>query len=122
MRFSEGVEERSIATLAVGLLAICLLLVGSFTASAGWDRYDWRINRVKPYTVEHVAGGMAHAAIDRSEYMDRVRQETKPLAVFSRWVVFLLFLGFLMPLFMALASLSNLAKLVDRKNAALRDA
>jgi len=31
--------------------------------------------------------------------MIRFRQETRPLAVFSRWVVFLLFLGFLLPLF-----------------------
>jgi ABC-type transport system involved in multi-copper enzyme maturation permease subunit len=31
--------------------------------------------------------------------MARFKQETQPLAVFSRWVVFLLFLGFLLPLF-----------------------
>jgi ABC-2 type transport system permease protein len=86
--------------IAVGLLLICLLLVGTFTASGGWsDRYEWRLNRVKPYTIEHLGGALAHMAIDQSDYMDRFRQETQPLAVFSRWVVFLLFLGFLLPLF-----------------------
>lgn len=97
--FRRQARVKQMVGIAVGLLAICLLLVIVFTASAGWDRFDWRIQRVKPFTVEHVAGGMAHAAIDQSEYMDRIRQETRPLAVFSRWVVFLLFLGFLMPLF-----------------------
>ena len=64
--------------IAVGLLAICLLLVGTFTVRPGWNRYEWRLDRRKPYTVEHLAGGMAHAAIDQSEYMDRFRQETQP--------------------------------------------
>jgi ABC-2 type transport system permease protein len=90
---------RQMVGIAVGLLGLCLLLVGTFTASSGWDRYEWRLNRVQPYTVEHVGGALAHAAVDQSEYMDRFRRETRPLAVFSRWVVFLLFLGFLLPLF-----------------------
>jgi ABC-type transport system involved in multi-copper enzyme maturation permease subunit len=90
---------RQMVGIAVGLLLICLLLVGTFTASGGWDRYEWRLNRVRPYTIEHLGGALAHAAVDQSEYMDRFRQETRPLAVFSRWVVFLLFLGFLLPLF-----------------------
>jgi ABC-2 type transport system permease protein len=90
---------RQMVGIAVGLLLICLLLVGAFTASGGWDRYDWRVERVQPYRVEHFGGALARAAVDQSEYMDRLRQETRPLAVFSRWVVFLLFLGFLLPLF-----------------------
>lgn len=90
---------RQMVGIAVGLLLICLLLVGAFTASNGWDRYEWRLNRVKPYTVEHLAGAVARPAADQSDYMIRFRQETRPLAVFSRWVVFLLFLGFLLPLF-----------------------
>jgi ABC-type transport system involved in multi-copper enzyme maturation permease subunit len=97
--FRRQARVRQMVGIAVGLLMVCLLLVMAFTVSAGWDRFEWRINRIKPYTVEHVAGGMARPAIDQSEYMDRIRQETRPLAVFSRWVVFLLFLGFLMPLF-----------------------
>jgi ABC-type transport system involved in multi-copper enzyme maturation permease subunit len=97
--FRRQARVRQMVGIAVGLLMICLLLVMAFTVSAGWDRFEWRVNRIKPYTVEHVAGGMARPAIDQSEYMDRIRQETRPLAVFSRWVVFLLFLGFLMPLF-----------------------
>lgn len=90
---------RQMVGIAVGLLLICLLLVGAFTASGGWDRYDWRVERAKPYRTEHFGGALARAAVDQSEYMDRLRQETRPLAVFSRWVVFLLFLGFLLPLF-----------------------
>lgn len=90
---------RQLVGISVGLLIVCLLLVLTFTFTNGWDRYQWRIDRAKPYTVEHVAGGLAHAAIDQSEWMDRVRQETRPLAVFSRWVIFVLYLGFLMPMF-----------------------
>jgi ABC-2 type transport system permease protein len=97
--FRRQARVRQMVGIAVGLLAICLGLVATFTATNGWDRYEWRLQRIQPYTVEHVAGGMARAAIDQSEYMDRIVQETRPLAVFSRWVVFLLFLGFLMPLF-----------------------
>jgi ABC-2 type transport system permease protein len=90
---------RQMVGIAVGLLLICLLLVGTFTASGGWDRYQWRLDRVRPYAIEHLGGAIAHAAVDQSDYMARFRQETRPLAVFSRWVVFLLFLGFLLPLF-----------------------
>jgi len=90
---------RQMVGIAVGLLLICLLLVGAFTASSGWDRYEWRLNRVRPYSVEYLAGAVARPAADQSDYMIRFRQETRPLAVFSRWVVFLLFLGFLLPLF-----------------------
>jgi ABC-type transport system involved in multi-copper enzyme maturation permease subunit len=97
--FRRQARVRQMVGIALGLLAVCLLLVVVFTVSSGWDRYEWRINRFKPYTVEHVAGGMARPIVDQSERMERIRQETTPLAVFSRWVVFLLFLGFLMPLF-----------------------
>jgi ABC-2 type transport system permease protein len=97
--FRRQARVRQMVGIAVGLLAICLGLVGTFTLSAGWDRYDWRIERMRPYTIEHVAGGLAHLAIDVSDFHARIWQETRPLAVFSRWVVFLLFLGFLLPLF-----------------------
>src|SRR5215208_4252862 len=97
--FRRQARVRQMVGIAAGLLAICLLLVGTFTATAGWDRFEWRLQRVQPHNVELLAGGMAHQAIDQSEYMARFKQETEPLAVFSRWVVFLLFLGFLLPLF-----------------------
>ena len=97
--FRRQARVRQMIGIAVALLVICLLLVGAFTVSSGWDRYEWRLQRAKPHKVEYLAGSMAHAAIDQSEYMERFRQETRPMAVFSRWVVFLLFLGFLLPLF-----------------------
>jgi ABC-2 type transport system permease protein len=98
--FRRQARVRQMVGIAIGLLAICLLLVGAFTvANRGWDRKEARLERIKPYTVEHVAGGMARPAIDQSEYLARLKQESEPLAVFSRWVVFLLFLGFLLPLF-----------------------
>jgi ABC-2 type transport system permease protein len=98
--FRRQARVRQMVGIAIALLAICLLLVGAFTvANRGWDRKEARLDRIKPYTVEHVAGGMARPAIDQSEYLARLKQESEPLAVFSRWVVFLLFLGFLLPLF-----------------------
>jgi len=97
--FRRQARVRQMIGIAVALLVICLLLVGAFTISSGWNRYEWQLERVKPHKVEYLAGSMAHAAIDQSEYMDRFRQETEPMAVFSRWVVFLLYLGFLLPLF-----------------------
>src|SRR5262245_36910424 len=96
--FRRQARVRQMVGIAIGILTMSFLLVLAFTSSTGWNRYDWRVDRVKPHNIEHVAGGMAHAAIDQTEYMARFRQETKPLAVFSRWVVFLMFLGFLMPL------------------------
>jgi ABC-2 type transport system permease protein len=97
--FRRQARVRQMVGVAVGLLVICLALVAAFNFTSGWNRYDWRLARVQPFKAEHVAGGMAHVVIDRSEYMERFRQETQPLAVFSRWVTFLLFLGFLLPLF-----------------------
>ncbi|HEX3150209.1 MAG TPA: ABC transporter permease subunit [Gemmataceae bacterium] len=90
---------RQMVGIAIGLLLICLLLVATFSASGGWDRYQWRLDRQKPYAQAQMNGALVYAAIDQSEYMDRFRQDTRPLSVFSRWVVFLLFLGFLLPLF-----------------------
>jgi ABC-2 type transport system permease protein len=97
--FRRQARVRQMVGIAVALLAICLTLVGVFTAFADWNRFEWRKERIKPYNVEFLAGAVAHQAVDQSEYMDRLRQESEPLAVFSRWVVFLLFLGFLLPLF-----------------------
>lgn len=97
--FRRQARVKQMVGIAIGLLAICLLLVGVFTVSSGWDRYEWRMERVKPYNVELLAGAIAHHAVDESEYMARIWQETRPMAVFSRYVVFLLFLGFLLPLF-----------------------
>jgi ABC-type transport system involved in multi-copper enzyme maturation permease subunit len=97
--FKRQARVRQMVGIAIGILAVCFLLVMAFTVSTGWDRYEWRIKRLRPHLVEHVAGGMAHEVVDRTERMERIRQETEPLAVFSRWVVFLMFLGFLMPLF-----------------------
>jgi len=97
--FRRQARVRQMVGIAVALLLICLTLVGVFTAFADWNRLEWRLERIKPYNVEVLAGAMAHPAVDQSEYMDRLKQESQPLAVFSRWVVFLLFLGFLLPLF-----------------------
>jgi ABC-2 type transport system permease protein len=97
--FRRQARVRQMVGIALALLVICLTLVGVFTVFADWNRFEWRKERIKPYNVEFLAGGMAHVAVDQSEYMDRLKQESQPLAVFSRWVVFLLFLGFLLPLF-----------------------
>src|SRR4051794_25544832 len=78
--FRRQARVKQMVGIALGLLAGCVALVLVFTASSSWDRYETRIERIKPYAVEHVAGGMAHAAIDQSEYMDRIRQETRPLS------------------------------------------
>lgn len=97
--FRRIARSRQMIGISLGLLAVCMLLVGTFSVATGWNGLQRRIDRSKPYNVEHLAGGMAHAAVDQSEYMDRVRTETRPLAMYSRWVVFILFLGFLMPIF-----------------------
>ena len=85
--------------IAVGILIVCVLLVFLFSATTGWDRYDQRMSRSRPFLAEHIAGGMVHPIIDASPAMKRIREESTPPAVFSRWVVFLLYLGFLLPLF-----------------------
>ncbi len=51
-----------------------------------------------PAKLQYVVGGMAGPAIEKSEYLDAIKRENQPLPVFSRWMVFFLYLGFLLPI------------------------
>ena len=68
-------------------------------------------------TIQVVTGGMAGPLIEKSSLMQSIRNESKPLAVFSRWLVFFLFLGFLLPLWNLSFATSALGS--DRENRSL---
>ncbi|WP_193789019.1 ABC transporter permease subunit, partial [Zavarzinella formosa] len=97
--FRRQARLRQMVGIAAGILLVCVLLVVLFTTSTGWNRYEQRVSRAKPFLAESVAGSMIHPVIENSPQMKRLREESSPPAVFSRWVVFLLYLGFLLPLF-----------------------
>lgn len=97
--FRRQARVRQMVGIAIGILLVSVTLVLLFTTSTGWDRYEQRVQRARPFQAEFVAGTMVHPVLDQSPFMKRLREESTPQAVFSRWVVFLLYLGFLLPLF-----------------------
>ncbi len=97
--FRRQAKMRQMVGIAAGILLVSVLLVVLFTVTTGWDRLEQRLTRVQPFLAEHVAGSIVHPVIEDSPLMERIREESTPQAVFSRWVVFVLYLGFLLPLF-----------------------
>jgi ABC-type transport system involved in multi-copper enzyme maturation permease subunit len=84
--------------IAVGLLLATCLVTALITWNFGWDRTESRLRRSDPMMIQFVVGGMAGPVIEQSGYLEQIRKENRPLAVFSRWLVFFVFLGFLLPL------------------------
>jgi hypothetical protein len=96
--FRRLARVKQMVAIAVGLLLVTCLITSLITMNLGWDRSVSRLQRSNPMTIQFVAGGMAGPVIEQSGYIDAIRRENRPLAVFSRWLVFFLFLGFLLPL------------------------
>ena len=84
--------------IAIGLLLVTCLVVVLVTSRFGWERHVNRSDQASLVALPFVAGGMAAPVLEDSPHMIALRRESKPLAVFSRWLVFFLFLGFLLPL------------------------
>ena len=84
--------------LGLGLLAVVLLVVGLVTARFGWDRTAQRLARDDPRSAAILAGGPGAVQLEQSERYRELLRESTPDAVFSRWVVFLFYLGLLLPL------------------------
>ncbi len=100
--------------IAIGLLLCTCLVTSLITSSLGWDRTEMRLKRSDPTVIPFVAGAMTAPVIEKSEYMESIRRESRPLAVFSRWLVFFVFLGFLLPLWnlcFATSALARIAKI-----------
>lgn len=95
--FRRHLRVRGLVGLSLALLVICTAIVLLFTFSSGWDRYEARLQRISAPKIAFFAGGASLVAAEDSDYMIRVRKETKPLAVFSKWVIFMLTLGFILP-------------------------
>src|SRR5215208_1174602 len=96
--FRQLARVKQMVGIAVGLLLITCLMTSLVTMNFGWDRTEQRLRRNNPMTMQFVVGTMAGPVIERSEAMEQIRKESRPLPVFSRWLVFFLFLGFLLPL------------------------
>jgi len=108
---------RQMAAIALGLLALTLFVVGLVTARFGWDRTEVRLQRADPRNVQILTGGLALPEVEAMPVMREALRESQPLAVFSRWVVFFLFLGFLMPLWTLSFAVSAIGS--ERENRSL---
>jgi ABC-2 type transport system permease protein len=108
---------KQMVAIAIGLLLLTSLVTALLTVSFGWDLTELRLRRNNPMTIQFVAGGMAGPVIEKSSLMQLIRNESKPLAVFSKWLVFFLFLGFLLPLWSL--SFASSALGADRENRSL---
>ncbi len=119
LRFSiiRLIQVRQTVAIAFGLLMVCCLITFLITSRFGWDRTSARLQKNNPLVLQFVAGSIAGPAIDNSPLMESIRLESKPLAVFSRWMVFFIFLGFLLPLWSLCFAVSALG--ADRENRSL---
>lgn len=99
---------RQLVAIATALLLITVVIVALVTLQFGWDRSAARLARANPDRIMLVAGGVVAPVIEKSEYMQSIRKESQPLPVFSRWMVFFVFLGFLMPLWTLSFAVSGL--------------
>jgi ABC-2 type transport system permease protein len=101
---------RQMVGIAVTLLLISCVVVSTVTLRFGWDRTQQRSPRNNPNNAQLVAGSLAAPAIAETPVMRNFYRENQPHAVFARWVVFLVFLGFLLPLWnlsFAISALGN---------------
>ncbi len=103
--------------IAIGLLLVTCLITSLVTINFGWDRTERRLQRNDPRTVAFVTGGLAVPVVENGPIMESIKKESKPLPVFSRWLVFFIFLGFLLPLWNLSFATSALGS--DRENRSL---
>lgn len=89
---------RQLVGIAVALLLLTVIILALVSANVGWDRSDRIPVRLRTPGIQLAAGGLAAPVVVSPAEMETLLREAAPLAVFSRWVVFFLFLGFLMPL------------------------
>jgi ABC-2 type transport system permease protein len=115
--FRQLARVKQMVGIAVGMLLMTCLVTSLVTVNFGWDRTEVRLRRNNPMTIQYVAGGMAGPVIENSSLMESIKNESKPLAVFSRWLVFFLLLGFLLPLWNLSFATSALGS--DRENRSL---
>ncbi len=83
--------------VALALLVLLTAVVALFTRQFGWERPNDRVDRF-PRSITFVAGGAVLPEIDASPFMVALLKEYTAIAVFTRWIVFSLYLNFLLPL------------------------
>ena len=115
--FRQMSRLKQMVGIAIGLLLLTCLVTSLITTQFGWDRTEERSRQSALVKIQAVAGGMASTALADSPAMESMQRENKPLAVFSRWLVFFLFLGFLLPLWSL--SFASSALGADRENRSL---
>jgi ABC-type Na+ efflux pump permease subunit len=108
---------KQLVGIAVGLLLVTCLVTSLITLNFGWDRTERRMQRNDPRSVAFVAGGAVVPVIENGPLMESITKESRPLPVFSRWLVFFIFLGFLLPLWNLSFATSALGS--DRENRSL---
>lgn len=115
--FRQTGRVKQMVGIAVGLLLVTCLITSLITINFGWDRTERRLQRDNPMTLQFIAGGVVGPVIENGPIMESIRKESRPLPVFSRWLVFFIFLGFLLPLWNLSFATSALGS--DRENRSL---
>jgi len=108
---------KQMVRIAVGLLVLTCLVTALVTVRFGWDRTEQRLRRSHVRLLEFATGAVAAPVIESSPAVELMKKESRPLAVYSRWMVFFIFLGFLLPLWNLAFATSALGS--DRENRSL---
>jgi ABC-type transport system involved in multi-copper enzyme maturation permease subunit len=96
--FQRIARVRQLVGIAVALLLVACILVASVTWRSGWDRSGLTRSKNHPNNALLISGGGTTPMVLETAPVKQYLRENQPLSVFSRWVVFLVFLGFLLPL------------------------
>lgn len=115
--FRQMSRFKQMVGIAVGLLLLTCLVTSLITFQFGWHRTEHRSMQSTLAAIQWVGGSMTVPSFENSTAMEAVRRENKPLTIFSRWVIFFLFLGFLLPLWSL--SFASSALGADRENRSL---
>ncbi len=99
---------RHTIAIAFGLLLLAVLLIGLIHVRFGWDRTNFRLSRFPFHRLQMIGGNATLIALEDHPQYQKILRENAPLAVFSRWIVFFLLLGFLLPLWSLCFSVSAL--------------
>jgi ABC-2 type transport system permease protein len=115
--FRQQGRIKQMAGIALGLLLLSVFITAMVNSRSGWDRLKERLQRGDPRLNMIVSSTLTATTIDQSEPMQRIYTDSAPLTVFSRWLVFFLFLGFQLPLWSLAFGTAALG--TDRENGAL---
>jgi ABC-2 type transport system permease protein len=115
--FRQMTRLKQMVGIAIGLLLLTCLATALITAQFGWDGAEKQAVLKTQLSLELLAGSAVGPVVDNPVFMEPIHKESKPLTILSRWLVFFVFLGFLLPLWSL--SFASSALGADRENRSL---